>query len=250
MEACVEVGHCTIKTANVFFEMTHKTSTWWYFDSNEGFSYVSPNFVRILSTGMHHLLAAFLLFVLLCTLFVYGQLDDSIIVKDLYAVLGVKKDASIKQIQKSFRKLARKLHPDKSKPDDAKRNEKLFREVAEAYEVLSSQVQRSEYDKKRKYMSTERSAPTSQRPQQQRNQNRPNNFAPNNDKLQEDWVDSMFNINSLFEPSFEGSEFPSDFYQPSVVGSVLHTGQVHLYQSSIFHIDITSLTSETTTFPN
>ena len=64
--------------------------------------------------------------------------------KDYYSTLGVAKGASQKEIKKAFRKLARKLHPDSS-PDDASAEAK-FKEVNEAYETLSDQEQRKEYD--------------------------------------------------------------------------------------------------------
>ena len=55
--------------------------------------------------------------------------------KDYYAALGVAKDASPADIKKAYRKLARELHPDKN-PDDAKA-EARFKDVSEAYDVLS-----------------------------------------------------------------------------------------------------------------
>ena len=57
---------------------------------------------------------------------------------------GVKKDATTKEIKRSFRKLAMKLHPDKNKAENA---EAQFREIAEAYEVLSKEGTRKEYDR-------------------------------------------------------------------------------------------------------
>lgn len=63
--------------------------------------------------------------------------------KDYYDILGVPKDASDRQIKKAFHKLAMKLHPDKNKSPDA---ETKFREIAEAYEVLSDEKRRQEYD--------------------------------------------------------------------------------------------------------
>ena len=67
--------------------------------------------------------------------------------KDLYAVLGVKKGDSPDAIKKQYRKLARELHPDKTKGD--KKLEDRFKEVSEAYEVLSDDKKRSEYDQMR-----------------------------------------------------------------------------------------------------
>ena len=64
--------------------------------------------------------------------------------KDYYAILGVSKTASADEIKRSFRKLARKYHPDVN-PND-KKAEAKFKEVSEAYEVLSDKDKRSKYD--------------------------------------------------------------------------------------------------------
>ncbi len=64
--------------------------------------------------------------------------------KDYYEVLGVSKDASEAEIKKAFRKLARKYHPDLNK--DNKEAEAKFKEVNEAYEVLSDSKKRAQYD--------------------------------------------------------------------------------------------------------
>jgi curved DNA-binding protein len=63
--------------------------------------------------------------------------------KDYYAILGVKKDASQDDIQKAYRKLARKYHPDVNKDPKA---EVKFKEVGEAYEVLKDPDKRKKYD--------------------------------------------------------------------------------------------------------
>jgi curved DNA-binding protein len=63
--------------------------------------------------------------------------------KDYYAILGVKKDASQDDIQKAYRKLARKLHPDVNKAPEA---EVKFKEIGEAYEVLKDADKRQKYD--------------------------------------------------------------------------------------------------------
>jgi molecular chaperone DnaJ len=64
--------------------------------------------------------------------------------KDFYALLGVAKDASESEIKKSYRKLAKQLHPDRNEGDTAK--ELRFKEVGEAYSVLSDPEQRKQYD--------------------------------------------------------------------------------------------------------
>ncbi|MEJ2569085.1 MAG: J domain-containing protein [Anaerolineales bacterium] len=65
--------------------------------------------------------------------------------KDYYKILGVKKDASEDDIKKAFRKLARKHHPDLN-PGDASAAER-FKEINEAYEVLSDPEKREKYDR-------------------------------------------------------------------------------------------------------
>jgi molecular chaperone DnaJ len=65
-------------------------------------------------------------------------------VKDYYKVLGVSKDASQEEIKKAYRKLARKYHPDLNPGDKAA--EQKFKEVNEAYEILSDPKKRAEYD--------------------------------------------------------------------------------------------------------
>jgi molecular chaperone DnaJ len=64
--------------------------------------------------------------------------------KDYYAELGVAKDASQKEIKKAFRALAREFHPD-GNPDNAQA-EARFKEINEAYETLSNEDVRKEYD--------------------------------------------------------------------------------------------------------
>jgi molecular chaperone DnaJ len=67
--------------------------------------------------------------------------------KDYYAALGVTKDADASAIKKAYRKLARELHPDKN-PGNAEA-ERRFKEVSEAYDVLSDAKKRAEYDEAR-----------------------------------------------------------------------------------------------------
>lgn len=67
--------------------------------------------------------------------------------KDFYAVLGVPKDADAASIKKAYRKLARTMHPDHN-PGDAAAEAK-FKEVGEAYAVLSDPEQRQQYDQLR-----------------------------------------------------------------------------------------------------
>ena len=63
--------------------------------------------------------------------------------KDYYAILGVAKDASAKDIKTAYRRLARKFHPDVSKEKDA---EAKFKELGEAYETLKDAEKRAAND--------------------------------------------------------------------------------------------------------
>ncbi|MBN1305888.1 MAG: molecular chaperone DnaJ [Anaerolineales bacterium] len=64
--------------------------------------------------------------------------------RDYYEVLGVSRQASLEEIKQAFRKLARQYHPDVNKDPDA---EEKFKEINEAYGVLSDQQKRAQYDR-------------------------------------------------------------------------------------------------------
>jgi curved DNA-binding protein CbpA len=66
---------------------------------------------------------------------------DSNFDKDLYRMLEIKKDATQDEIKKAFRKLAHKYHPDKNGGDDKK-----FKQINAAYQILNNPKKRSEYD--------------------------------------------------------------------------------------------------------
>ncbi len=72
--------------------------------------------------------------------------------KDYYKALGVSKGASADEIKKAYRKLARKYHPDANKGDAA--SEERFKEISEAYNVLSDNKRRAEYDEARSLFGT------------------------------------------------------------------------------------------------
>lgn len=66
--------------------------------------------------------------------------------KDYYAVLGLSKDASAKDIKKAYRELALKYHPDRVDPSEKDKAQKKFQEIGEAYEILSDPEKKKMYD--------------------------------------------------------------------------------------------------------
>lgn len=64
--------------------------------------------------------------------------------KDYYKTLGVSKSATPKEIKKAYYQLAKRFHPDRNKGDD--NAQKKFQEVSEAYECLSDEEKRKQYD--------------------------------------------------------------------------------------------------------
>ena len=67
--------------------------------------------------------------------------------RDFYDVLGVAKNATEDDIKKAYRKLAMKYHPDRNQGDETKKSEEKFKEVKEAYEILSDSSKRAAYDR-------------------------------------------------------------------------------------------------------
>ena len=65
--------------------------------------------------------------------------------RDCYDVLGIKKNATDKEIKSAYRKLAKKYHPD-ANPGD-KRAEEKFKELSEAYDILKNPEKRKLYDR-------------------------------------------------------------------------------------------------------
>ena len=66
--------------------------------------------------------------------------------KNYYETLGIKKDASQDDIKNAYRKMARKYHPDMVKESEKAEAEKKFKEINEAYQVLSDLEKRKMYD--------------------------------------------------------------------------------------------------------
>ena len=65
-------------------------------------------------------------------------------IKDYYKILGIEKTASVEEIKRSYRRLAKELHPDRNPDPDA---EERFKEINEAYHVLVDEERRAEYDR-------------------------------------------------------------------------------------------------------
>src|SRR5512137_1747319 len=66
--------------------------------------------------------------------------------RDYYEILGVKKNASLEDIKKAYRELALKHHPDRVPHEQKKEAEEKFKEISEAYAVLSDAQKRALYD--------------------------------------------------------------------------------------------------------
>ena len=66
--------------------------------------------------------------------------------RDYYEILGVKKDSSKEEIKKAYKKLALKYHPDRVPEEEKNNSEEKFKEISEAYAVLSDDTKRSSYN--------------------------------------------------------------------------------------------------------
>jgi curved DNA-binding protein len=91
--------------------------------------------------------------------------------KDYYKILDVSKDSTEEDIKKAYRKLAKKYHPDKN-PDN-KKAEETFKEVSEAYDVLSNQEKRKKFDDFISVSNEKKTYAYSNRPEKETTENEP-----------------------------------------------------------------------------
>lgn len=125
--------------------------------------------------------------------------------KDYYKIMGVDKAASQDDIKKSYRKLARKFHPDVSKEKDA---EARFKEINEAYEVLRDKEKRAAYDDLGSNWKSGQSGftpPPNWQDQYQRQQNA-GHYSNGNQEDFSDFFDSLFGGNSRNQRSSSGRQ--------------------------------------------
>jgi len=72
---------------------------------------------------------------------------DLTVKRDYYEILGINKNASVEEIKQAYRKLALQYHPDRVPPEKKKEAEEKFKEISEAYAVLSNAEKRAQYDR-------------------------------------------------------------------------------------------------------
>jgi len=120
--------------------------------------------------------------------------------KDLYQILEVSKDASKEEIRKCYRKLALKWHPDKN-PQNQEEANSMFKEISQAYEILSDEKKRRLYDERGK------SVPSSTNS----NSNADFDFDFSFDEM-ENFFGTFKNPNDIFTEFFGSDPFASNFF--------------------------------------
>jgi curved DNA-binding protein len=124
--------------------------------------------------------------------------------KDYYKTLGVSKNATVEEIKKGYRKLARKHHPDVSKDPEAEKN---FKEIGEAYEVLKDPEKRKLYDQYGSDWET----------------------GKQREEYQKQYQGTGYGSNFGFEGSFDTSREYSDFFE-TLFGNARQKGGFHRQQ--------------------
>ncbi|BCZ45171.1 hypothetical protein psyc5s11_12380 [Clostridium gelidum] len=118
--------------------------------------------------------------------------------KDYYKILEISIRATKDDVKKAFRSLAKKYHPDRNVNDENALRK--FQEVNEAYEILSNEDSRREYDKKLSGFKQSSSKET----------NSKNSNSSNGEKKYQDKAESMENLNKYFENFFGFNANTSD----------------------------------------
>ncbi|MBA2652217.1 MAG: DnaJ domain-containing protein [Tatlockia sp.] len=109
--------------------------------------------------------------------------------KDYYKIMGLARDASQEEIKRTYRKLARKYHPDVSKEADA---EAKFKELGEAYEVLHDADKRTKYDRYGQYWKEQAQAGANPNADPRQRQYQNQNFNEDQSAGFEDFLNSIF----------------------------------------------------------
>lgn len=112
---------------------------------------------------------------------------------DYYKILEVSENADILKIKKQYRKLAMKYHPDRNAGDE--RAAKKFREITEAYEVLSNGEKRKEYNYKRENENNHTKKKNDK-------ENFKNKYSENNFSFGKEFFKSAAEMKGMFENSF------------------------------------------------
>jgi DnaJ-domain-containing protein 1 len=191
-----------------------------------GYFFFSYLLFRTVSMVSVSLLLALSLITICC--FICGSdlvIDSDVIEKDLYKRLGLRKNASLNDIKKAFRKLARKYHPDKLSAlnDTLTTDSSVFHEVALAYEILSSKAAREEYDRQREVWEYEMN----------RSKILSDAYSSRKFDAIRHSVNEVYNDNDAFTGVYEDtaavdydSPFVYETYQPTIVGPRLGAEQV------------------------
>lgn len=122
--------------------------------------------------------------------------------KDYYAVMGLKQDASVKEIKTAYRKLARKYHPDISKEANA---EEKFKELGEAYDVLKDPKKRKLYDQYGKDWQSGQQPPPGQQQYHWDNKGQGQQF-----EFNEDFFESIFGAKPRQQRTYTGPDYHSN----------------------------------------
>jgi DnaJ homolog subfamily B member 6 len=130
---------------------------------------------------------------------------------DFYEILGVKRDASVEEIKKAYKKLAIRWHPDKNPENQAEATE-MFKSIGEAYETLSDPVKRRDYDNGGAEMDYDFQAPFSRQPSGSgRERSRPFRTHTFTDQRAFDIFNSFFAEMDDFHRAFFEDSFGDDF---------------------------------------